>query len=106
MAWPSTGITTVRPRKNGIEPIRSDAATINPHSAMVSGFLATTRIEVSTATAAPTSRSSNSGNEIALMVSTITANRKPTPVPTTISIQPARVLNTSLMNWVIDAGAW
>ena len=29
----------------------------------------------------------------------------PTPLPTTISVQPARVLNTSLMNWPIEAGA-
>ena len=90
--------------KNGIEPITNSAATMKPHSAMVTGLAATTRIEVSSATAAPTSRSSSNGNEIAPMASTTTANRKPTPVPTTIKIQPAGVLNTSLANWLIEAG--
>src|SRR6185437_14844546 len=45
----------------GIEPITKSAATIKPHNAMVTGLLATTRIDVSRATAAPTSRSSSKG---------------------------------------------
>jgi len=39
-------MTTVRPTKNGIEPITSKAATINPHSAIGIGFAAITRSDV------------------------------------------------------------
>ena len=38
------------------------------------------------------------------MVSTRTANRKPTPVPKTMRFQPARVVNTSWANSRIEAG--
>ena len=78
---------------------------MKPHNAIVNGLAATTRIDVNSATAAPTSRSSSSGNEIAPSVSAITANTKPTAQPTTISVQPARVVNTSAMNCAADAGA-
>jgi hypothetical protein len=44
-----------------------------------SGFTAITRSEVCIASAAPTSRSSSSGNEIALMDSTSAANKNPIP---------------------------
>ena len=81
-------MTTVRPTKNGIEPITSKVATISPHSAIGTGFAAITRSDVYTATAAPTSRSSSNGNEIALIESTNAANKKPMPVPTMISVHP------------------
>ena len=103
MEWPNTGTTTARPRSNGSEPSASSIATISPHTAIVSGFAATTRTEVSTASTAPTSRSSSNGNEITLMVSTSTANRKPTALPTTMSDQPAGVVKTRLMKSGIDA---
>ena len=45
--------------KNGTDPITNSAATIKPHNPMVTGFTVTTRIEESSATAAPTSRSSS-----------------------------------------------
>ena len=69
------------------------------------GFSATARTDVSSATAAPTSRSSSSGNETTLMVKTSAANRNPTPVPTMMRLQPAGVNSTSSMNWRIEAGA-
>ena len=84
--------------KNGTDPITNRAATIKPHNAMVTGFAATTRIEVSSATAAPTSRSSSNGKETALMVSVSTAKRNPTLVPTVMSFHPAGVVNTSSAN--------
>jgi hypothetical protein len=84
--------------KNGTDPITSSAVTIKPHKAMVTGFAATTRIEVSSATAAPTSRSSSNGKEITLMVSVSTAKRNPTLVPTMMSFHPAGVVNTSSAN--------
>src|SRR5262249_35753004 len=52
----------------------------------------------------PTSRSSSSGNDTTLIASTSKANRKPTPTPTTIIVQPAEVVNTSRANAVIESG--
>ena len=46
MAWPSTGMTTMRPRNSGIEPITSPAATIRPQTAIGPGLTATARSEV------------------------------------------------------------
>jgi hypothetical protein len=101
---PSTGTATVKPRRKGSAPIASSAATINPHSAMVNGLAATTRIDVSKATAAPTLRSSSSAKDTTLIASAAEANRKPTQVPTTIRYSPARVANTSWTKRPIDAG--
>src|SRR6516162_7694061 len=97
-------MTTVNPRKNGREPAASRKATIRPHNAIVTGLASTTRIDVKTATAAPTSRSSNKGKEIALIDSTTTANKNPTTVPTTITFQPAEVVKMSLTNLPTEAG--
>ncbi len=41
MAWPSTGSTTARPRKQGSDPITSSAATNRPHTAMLNGLIMT-----------------------------------------------------------------
>ena len=71
------------------------AATITPHSAMVSGLRMTTRSEVSIATAAPTSRSSSSGNDTTPTRKAAIANSRPTPLPTRIRLQPARVKSRS-----------
>src|SRR5450756_960121 len=104
--WPRIGITTVKPRKNGSEPITNKIPTIKPHIAIVIGFLMTARIDVKRATAAPTSRSSRRGKDITLIVSTRTAKRKPTPLPMIMRFQPARVVSTSCTNlWIDDGGA-
>src|SRR5262249_41149350 len=102
--WPSTGTTTVSPRNSGREPSSSNAATINPQTAMVTGLASTARTDVTIATAAPTSRSSSSGKDTTLIISTSTANRKRTALPTTTRFQPARVVNTSWANWLNEAG--
>jgi hypothetical protein len=68
------------PEEERIEPITKSVATIKPHSAIGSGFIAITRSEVCIASAAPTSRSSSSGNEIALMDNTSAANKNPIPI--------------------------
>ena len=77
---------------------QQDGDNETPQTPSVSGLATTTRIDVNSATAAPTSRSSNNGKEMAPIVSTNTANRKPTPVPTTIRGHPAEVVNTSSTN--------
>jgi hypothetical protein len=74
-------MTTISPRKNGIDPSTSPPATISPQAAIGTGFAADTRIEVITAVGSPTSRSSSSGKETTLVASTSAANRKPTPQP-------------------------
>jgi len=91
-------MTTARPKKNGSEPTINNTATMNPHNAIVRGLAMTTRIEVNSATAAPTSRSSNNGKETAPIVRASTANKKPIPVPTTIRCHPADVVNTPSTN--------
>src|SRR6516165_12081697 len=98
-------MTTVSPRKKGREPATNRIATIRPHNAMATGLANTTRIDVKTATAAPTSRSSSKGKEMALIVNASTANRKPTTVPTTIAVQPAGVVKISLTNLLKETGA-
>jgi hypothetical protein len=42
----------------------------------------------------PTSRSTSSGNATTLTINTVTANRKPTKLPTMMSIQPDGVVKT------------
>jgi hypothetical protein len=104
VAWPSTGMTMMRPRNAGIDPITRPPATIKPQTAIGPGFAATARIDVHTAVSSHPSRSSNSGNDTTLIVSTNKAKRKPTPTPTTIIVQPAPVVNTSRANAVIETG--
>src|SRR5258708_36665274 len=87
---PSTGITTTSPMNSGREPINKSPATINPHIAIVTGFLSTTLMDVRIATPAPTSRSRSTGNDTTLIINTTTQNRKPTPFPTTTIVQPSR----------------
>src|SRR5208282_4262132 len=91
LACPSTGITTARPMNSGSEPITKSVAIINPHIAIVTGFLSTTLTDVRIATPAPTLRSISTGIDTTLIMNTATANRKPTPLPTTISVQPSGV---------------
>src|SRR4029079_7332255 len=95
---------TMSQRSAGIEPSTNSPATISPHSAIGPGFAATARNDVVTAVPAPTSRSSNSGNDTTLIDSTISANRKPTPIPMPIIAQPRAVVNTSRTKPLIEAG--
>src|SRR6185437_7235325 len=104
VACPSTGMTMMRPRNAGIDPITRPAATIRPQSAIGPGFAATARIDVHTAASRPTSRSSKSGNDTTLIASTSKAKRNPTPTPTRIIVQPALVVNTSWTNAAIETG--
>src|SRR5262249_21002786 len=104
VAWPSTGMTMIRPRNNGIDPITRPLATTSPQTAIGTGFTTTARTDVHTAVTSPTSRSSSKGNDTTLIVSTTTAKRKPTPIPTTINAQPASVVSTSRMNEPNEAG--
>src|SRR3954447_17572015 len=97
-------MTTIRPSSAGSDPSTSPPATISPHAAIGTGFLTTARIEVATAVYSPASRSSSSGNDTTLIVSTSTANRKPTALPTTIIAQPAPVVSTSRTNAPSDVG--
>ena len=57
------------------------------------------------ASAALAWRSSIKGNETTLMQSATTANRKPTPQPTTISHHPCDVVSTRLAKSGIPAAA-
>ena len=98
MAWPSTGITTASPMNAGSEPINSSAATIRPQAAIVTGLADTARTEAVIAAAAPTSRSTNSGNDTTLMTNAQTAKPRPIRLPQMISCQPARVVKMSWMN--------
>src|SRR5262245_44534198 len=93
------------PKKNGSEPITSNTATMSPQIAMGTGLAATARTDVHSATAAPTSRSTSSGNDTALITSTSTAYRKPMPLPHTISCQPVPVVSTSCAKLVSEVGA-
>jgi hypothetical protein len=81
-----------------LDPVQRAAGTINRVAplrvAMGTGLAATARTDVSTAAIAPTSRSSSSGNETTLIIKTASANRKPMPLPTMMSIQPAGVVKT------------
>ena len=70
---------------------------ISPQAAMGAGFAITTRTEVVTAVATPTSRSSNRGNDTTLIASTSTAKRKPTRCPRRSTPSQRCVVNTSLM---------
>ena len=92
----------MRPRSSGIDPIARPPATIIPQTAIGRGFAATARTDVAIATPSPTSRSSNIGNDTTLTVSTTRAKANPTPMPTTISAQPAPVVSTSRANPVIE----
>jgi hypothetical protein len=78
---------TASPTNSSKKPI-GNAATIKPQIAMVTGFSRTALSDVSTATAKPTSRSSNKGNEMTLMLSTPTAKTQPIALPRTIRVQP------------------
>ena len=69
----------------------------------MTGLAATARTEVSTASTAPTSRSTSSGNATTLMINTVTANRKPMKLPTMISVHPAGVVKTWRTKCGIDA---
>jgi hypothetical protein len=89
---------------SGSEPITKSPAIINPHAAVVTGFLSTTLADVRIATPAPTLRSSSSGNDTTLIINTTTANRKPTPLPTTISVHPSGVVKTWRRKFGIDPG--
>src|SRR5512147_2743481 len=104
VAWPSTGMTMMRPRNAGIDPITRPPATTRPQTAIGPGFAVTALIEVNTAVRSPTSRSSNSGNDTTLIASTSKAKRKPTPTPTKIIAQPALVVNTSRAKALIETG--
>ena len=53
--------------KNGGDPATSSTATINPHAAIVIGFRATARSDVTIASPAPAGRSSINGNETTLI---------------------------------------
>src|SRR5258708_5748507 len=97
-------MTTISPRNTGSEPSTRPPATIRPHAAIGTGFSATARIDVLIAVPSATSRSISSGNDTTLIASTSTANRKPTPMPTTIIDQPAGVVSTSRTNVSIEAG--
>src|SRR5215470_7446995 len=97
-------MTTARPKKNGNDPSTSSVATIKPQIAITIGFLSTALVDVVIATAAPTSRSSNRGNDTTPMVNTHTANRKPMALPQMISFRPASVVSTVSANFVIDSG--
>src|SRR5215216_28390 len=90
--------------ESGSDPIASAKATIRPQTAIVVGFLSTALTEVSTAAITPTLRSSSSGNETTVSVSTTTANRKPTKLPMTMSRQPAGVVKIWRMNVCSDSG--
>ena len=71
-------MTTASPMKAGSEPLRSSTATMKPQVAIVSGLAATARTEVVIAAAAPTSRSTSSGNDTTLIASAQIAKQKPT----------------------------
>src|SRR6266545_1783140 len=98
-------MTITRPRSAGTDPITKPAATIRPHAAIGTGLTTTAWIDVQIAVPTLTSRSSSNGKETTLIAKVMTANRKPTPIPTTIMVQPGAVVNTSWMNAAIDAGA-
>ena len=83
----------------------SSTATINPHAAIGTGFRATARSDVTMASPAPAWRSSISGNDTTLMHSATTANRKPTPQPTTISHHPCGVVSTRVAKSGMPAAA-
>src|SRR5262249_18873146 len=102
--WASTGNTSASPTKNANEPITRMTATKSPQAAIISGLRRTALTDVCTATIAPTSRSSSSGKETTLIVSTKTANRKPMPFPAMMRIQPSEVVKMSLRNCPIDSG--
>ena len=96
MAWPSTGITTGKPRNSGSEPINSSAATIKPHSAMVTGFAddrahrgqhGDRRADVAVEQQRERHDADHQRHD---------GEQKPTPLPTMISFQPADVVNRSL----------
>src|SRR6476619_3756116 len=104
VACPSTGMTMMRPRNAGIDPINRPPATIRPQTAIGPGFAVTALIEVNNAVRSPTSRSTNSGKDTTLIASASKAKRRPTPTPTAIIAQPALVVNTSQTNAAIETG--
>src|SRR3954451_22260477 len=69
-------MTTTKPSSAGSDPSTNPPTTINPHAAIGTGFLTTARIEVATAVYSPSSRSSSSGNDTTLIVSTSALGRK------------------------------
>ena len=72
----------------------------------MTGLAAKARAEVSTASTAPTSRSTSSGKATTLMTKTVAANRKPTKLPTMINIQPSGVVKTWRTKCGIEAAGW
>ena len=99
----SSGITTVSPKNKGSEPISSSAATIKPQTIIVKGLRATARIDVSRATAAPTSRSSSNGNETADRQHE-DGEKQPNQITHDDQIPSARPSRTSLMNSSLMTG--
>src|SRR3954468_13350890 len=53
VAWPSTGITTIRPRSAGSDPSTRPPATIRPHTAIGTGSITTAWIDVAAEPMAP-----------------------------------------------------
>src|ERR1700736_6006424 len=98
-------MTTASPRNIGSDPRTSSTATISPHAAIGTGFFATARSDVTMASAALAWRSSIRGNETTLTQSATTANRNPTPQPTTISHHPCGVVSTRRAKSGMDAAA-
>src|SRR5260370_34314161 len=74
---PNTGTTTANPRNNGMLAKTSRPTTINPQSAMASGFLAITRKEVRIASVADARRSMRTGKEPTLIANTTIAKVNP-----------------------------
>src|SRR3954454_22222366 len=69
-------MTTIGSSSAGSDPSTSPPATISSRTAIGTGFLTTARIEVATAAWSPASRSSSSGNDTTLIVSTSALGRK------------------------------
>ncbi|HWV80180.1 MAG TPA: hypothetical protein VNZ50_02025 [Hyphomicrobiaceae bacterium] len=98
-------MTTASPTNRGNEPISNPPAMIAAQIAITSGLVATALMDVVTATAAPTSRSSNSGNEMTLITKTNAAKAAPTRLPTTIRLRPDSVVSTLDMKAPSDSGS-
>jgi hypothetical protein len=66
-----------KPTSNGNAPMRSEKATISPHSAIGIGFSTAARTDVLTAVDALTLRSTSIGNDTTLITSANAANTNP-----------------------------
>ena len=75
-----------------------------PQMAIAIEFARTALIDVVTAVQTPTSRSKSMGKDTTLRLNTTMAKRRPTPLPTAISVQPDGVARTSPANSIIDPG--